>query len=497
MFDFLINKHHRTLYFFKIIVFILINYSYSYIILPFKSKNIELNLNNSIIQIENILSEINKNQLYSFISFGNPQKNLEIYFTMEKSFYAILSNYCQKPIYTTYNPFFSKNYRNKSNTFPISFDSIDNGIVANDNCSFYNDLNLTNSKIIDSFEFILGNNTSPDFKNLDSDKYCGMLGLVQDPNEHFLFAQNFISYLKQRKIIDSYAWGLFFFDKEKSYNIDYNIQNKYDGFYIAGITDDDYLNIFKTTNITNDFSKKTNNYITFDKIFFYEISSKKKNEILVSNNTSTELVIDNNYIISDIVYYNTIKKSFFQKYLDDNICIEKSSNKTIGGKNYMIICDSSFKNNLKNFPNLYFFNRELSFTFILDYNDVFFIYNSKIYFLIIGNELYTSWKLGKIFMKKYPFIFDQDKKKIYFVHLNKYDEQSYNKGNTEKQNNIWKNVILFFLISLLFIGIIIGIFIGKKIWKTNRKKRANELKDEEDNYEYISKEDQQYSKINE
>ena len=496
MLDFLIKKHHRTLYFFKIILFILINNCYSYIILPFKSTNIEINLNNSINQIEDILSEINKNQLYSFISFGNPQQNLEIYYTMEKSFYAILSNFCKKGTYTTYNPFFSQNYRNKTITFPISFDLVNNGIVGYDNCSFFNDLNLTNSKIINSFEFILGNNSSPEFKNLEPDKYCGMLGLAQDPNEHFLFAKNFICYLKQEKIIDSYAWGLFFFDKEKSYNIDYNIQNKYDGFYIAGITDNDYSNIFNTNNITNDYSKKTNNYITFDKIFFYENCSKKKNECFVSNNISVELVIDNNYIISDIEYYNKIKKSFFQKYLDDNICIEKNSDKTIGGKNYMIICDSNFKNNLKNFPNLYFYNRELSFTFNLDYNDVFFIYNTKIYFLIIGNELYTTWKLGKMFMHKYPFIFDQDKKKIYFVHLNKYDEQTYNNENTEKQNNIWKNVILFSLISLLFIGIIIGIFIGKKIWKTNRKIRANELKDEEDNYEYISKEDQ-YSKINE
>ena len=36
--------------------------------------------------------------------------------------------------------------------------------------------------------------------------------------------------------------------------------------------------------------------------------------------------------------------------------------------------------------------------------------------------------------------------------------------------------------SIIF-GIIIGILIGKKIWDRNRKKRANELIDE-DEYEY-------------
>ena len=165
----------------------------------------------------------------------------------------------------------------------------------------------------------------------------------------------------------------------------------------------------------------------------------------------------------------------------------------------MIICDSSIKNNLKNFPILYFFNRELSFTFNLDYNDVFFIYNDKIFFLIIGSEVSESWMLGKIFMKKYPFIFDQDKKQIYFVHLNKYQDPIDNNENEEKENknennsNTWKYIILYSLISLLFIGIIIGIFIGRKIWKKNRKIRANEL---EDNYEYMNNEEQN-SKINE
>jgi len=503
MLDFLSNKKHQTLNLCKIILFILINNSYTYIILPFKSTNIELNLNNtSTYQLENFLSEINKNQLYTLVPFGSPPQNLEIYLTMEKSFYAILSNYCKKGTSTIYNPYYSQNYNNKTIP-PISFDLIDNGIIGWDNCSFYTDLNLTKSKIIDSFEFILGNNTTPEYKSFDSDKYCGMLGLVKDPNEHFLFAKNFIDYLKEEKIVDSYAWGLFFFDKENSYNIDIDIQKRYDGFYIAGITDNDYSNIFKFTNITNIYSKKTNNYINFDKIFFYDNSSGKKNEYLISNNTSIEIVIDNNYIISEIEYYDNIKKFFFKKYLDDNICIEKSSYKSERFKNYMIICDLSIKNNLKNFPILYFFNRELSFTFNLDYNDVFFIYNDKIYFLIIGSEVSESWKLGKIFMKKYPFIFDQDKKQIYFVHLNKYQDPIDNNENEEKEkekenknennSNTWKYIILYSLISLLFIGIIIGIFIGRKIWKKNRKIRANEL---EDNYEYMNNEEQN-SKINE
>ena len=64
--------------------------------------------------------------------------------------------------------------------------------------------------------------------------------------------------------------GNIFFDKEKSYKIDYSIQNKYDGFYIAGISEDDYINIFKSANITITYSSKTNNFISLNKIFFYD-----------------------------------------------------------------------------------------------------------------------------------------------------------------------------------------------------------------------------------
>lgn len=476
---------------------ILIITSYNYIILPFKSTNISINLINTLTTpIENILSEINKNQLYSLVSFGNPPKNLEFYFTMKKSYYAILSNFCKNGTSTSYNPFFSTNFTNKTNIPLIEFDILNNGKIGFDKCSVYIDLNLTKIKNIDSFEYILGNYSFSKYRNLDSDKYCGMIGLVKDPNESFLFAQNFICYLKLRKLINSYAWGIFFFDKENSYNIDYDIQKQYDGFYIGGIPLDNYSEIFRAVNITNIYSKKTNNYIEFDKIYFYENNSKKKNEYLVSKNTTIELVIDNNYIISEFEYYNKIKELFFKKYLDNDICIEKSS-QSEKYKKYIIICDLSFEDNLKNFPTLFLYSRQLSFTFNLDYNDVFYIDNNKIYFLIVGSEIKESWILGKMFMKKYPFIFDQDKKSIYFIHLNKYKDQSNNNGPKENENNIniWKNVFLFSSIFLLFIGIIIGIFIGGKIWKKHRKKKANELNDE-DNYEYISKEDA-YTKINE
>ena len=133
---------------------------------------------------------------------------------------------------------------------------------------------------------------------------------------------------------------------------------------------------------------------------------------------------------------------------------------------------------MKNFPNLYLYSRELSFTFNLDYNDVFIEQNNKIYFLIIGknkNKNEKAWRFGIIFIKKYPFIFDHERKTIGFVNLDKF-----NKDNNIKRKN--KEIKDYFLYSLLFFGIIIGLFIGRRIWNKHRKLKANEL---EEKFEYI------------
>ena len=44
------------------------------------------------------------------------------------------------------------------------------------------------------------------------------------------------------------------------------------------------------------------------------------------------------------------------------------------------------------------------------------------------------------------------------------------------------DIIWIIILSVLVVGIIIGIVVGKKIWDNKRKKRANELVD--DDYEY-------------
>ena len=476
--NFFLKVFVKTFNEYQFILLLLINYAYNFIILPFNSTHFELNLNeklNKINPVEYLLSEISKNQLYSAISIGNPPKNLEFYLTMDSFIYSILSGYCPNNSFSSYNPYLSKNFKTETD-YIISVGIINNAAIGTDNCTFYNDLNLSNNIYIDNFEFLLGNYSF--FESINKNKYCGRIGLYKSNIKTYAYAKNFIKYLNEEKIIDSYSWGLFFFDKDKSYNIDYNIQNNYEGFYIVGIKEDDYFNIFNTTNIISVNSIENN---IFFKVFFYE-SPNNKTEIICSDNIIAHFIVDYNYILSGKEYYENILKFFFQKYIDNRICFIKSSFKTYEGKTEMIVCDISFKKYLNYFPTIYFHNRDFYFTFNLDYNDLFLESNDKIYFLIVYKDMIQStWQFGKMFMRKYPFIFDQDKKTVSFVYLNKFikKEEEIIKGN----NNHFKKIKDYFLISLLFIGILIGLFLGRRIWNKHRKLKANEL---EEKFEYIS-----------
>jgi hypothetical protein len=78
------------------------------------------------------------------------------------------------------------------------------------------------------------------------------------------------------------------------------------------------------------------------------------------------------------------------------------------------------------------------------------------------------------FLKKYPFVFDNDKKTISFINV--YTEKNNEYNNSERINN-YTNLLSKIKNLSIIIGIIIDHLIGKKVWAKHRKKRANELID--------------------
>ena len=164
-----------------------------------------------------------------------------------------------------------------------------------------------------------------------------------------------------------------------------------------------------------------------------------------------------------------------------------------------ISCEKSFNDEIKKFPTLYFKHVGYNYTFELTNKDCFKKVDDQILFLIF----YDPWspdtfKVGKNFMKKYNFIFRGDARQIGFINYkqedgNNDDKQGGNEGDSEnpekreekKKAEFRKQLLWIILLVALLIGIIIGVLVGKKIWDNQRKKRANELID--DDYEYSSK----------
>ena len=190
----------------------------------------------------------------------------------------------------------------------------------------------------------------------------------------------------------------------------------------------------------------------------------------------------------------------------------------------MIYCDyEEFgKKYLKTFPKLVFklddFDEEFEFT----YKDLFKpIYNNKYYlFLIFTGRFWRAseyivqfpnypWTLGRIFFKKYQFVFDAANKKVGYYknknaqinnnmidtkleNINDEEEIKKNNGNNLQKENKRENkadfsiiIFIFIIIMSLILVIVIGICYESSANKQKRKRRVNELIDEP---EYISKE---------
>ena len=190
-----------------LIISFLINSSNNYIVLPFKTTNIPINNINKISDnpIEDFLSKININKIYTSISLGTPENNIDFYFSMNEYITSIDLNSCLINSKSTYNPSYSKSFKNIQN--------LNNFKLSNEQCSIYNDLNLTDIITFNTFEFYLRENGN-DINNLnliELNKYCGTIGLRRFSSNSIFDKDSFIYNLKKNNIINSYSYGIFFF----------------------------------------------------------------------------------------------------------------------------------------------------------------------------------------------------------------------------------------------------------------------------------------------
>jgi hypothetical protein len=227
--------------------------------------------------------------------------------------------------------------------------------------------------------------------------------------------------------------------------------------------------------------------LMFDVIRFHY-----NDEEYIENHIEINIDFYSKFIKGSKKYKEKIEKLFFNELTNMNLCKKEIISENKYANKYEIYsCNNTYliKEKIKNFPTLYFTIKSESLNFTFTYNDLFKLFDNKLYFLIIfpikGPITFSNeWFIGEIFLKKYICTFNLETKSISFYknQINKSNdiiEQKVNNGNA----NIWVRYLIE-----IFMGLII-IFFAYLIYRAYRKSRkllANELEDS--NYIYVSNE---------
>ena len=554
-----------------IIALLLITYSLSVIVFPFKirendAKTFASPINQTQIPILKYMYHIlNDYEFVSDIEVGTPRQKVELLFNFNNEFLTLLYHRTSpKPYY--YN--LSSTYKeikiyDKECPLKVSESTTIKETLFMKN-KFYNNLNdFLSSKDEISHEFvIIFSKHLPTLKHVVTyqfvDSNAVRIGLQVNAkyNEDHGIYKPFINEMKEQGYIENYLHFIYFFDEyeENLYAKDNN--NTYDGLIVLGKYPHELLpNKYDIKNLF-----WTNTFLTYTKITNKEniIWGFKFNQVYIDygNNKKENFeylrgIFDFNvdYIFPPYQYYETIK-NFFRPlrkicFIDTNArLINKDDNAY-----RMVYCDyEEFgKKYLKTFPKLVFKIDDFNETFEFTYKDLFKpIYDNKYYlFLIFTGRFWRAseiiiqppsypWTLGKIFFKKYQFVFDALNKKVGYyknkntknnkepiVETNKNIENQKeeienkqnekNKGNNKKNNSpdllkirepIKKDnsvinqkdsildstfIVIFGVVLSIIIALIVGICYEYKFTKKERKRRPNELIDD---VEYNPKKEQ-------
>ena len=224
----------------------------------------------------------------------------------------------------------------------------------------------------------------------------------------------------------------------------------------------------------------------------HQIYFNEAKMILNSDNTNinisqgTNSIFDYNlgFIIGLDNYKKLIELHFFDDLINKKICFY--DNVHFNNTNFIVYScnEGNFESKIKSFPKLIFVSKNFEYNFELTYTDLFTKINNKYYFLVIFKEKSekNTWIFGQPFYKKYQFTINLDQNWVGFYNPNKEKIIPQKQESSTSGMSKTSKVLLIVGLVILFIGISVGMFfLGRKL-KNDRKRRANELTD--DNYDY-------------
>ena len=545
-----------------IIFFVILNYILSLLVFPFKVRDNNPEkyaspINKTEIPIlEYLYHELNDFEFVSEVEMGTPKQKVEVLFNFNDDYITLLGHqFSQHPYYYNLSSSYKELIKNDKNCGLKIDNSVTMKEILHVKNKFCDNLNeFISLKEETSPEFLILFNKylptltpTPIYKYFDSNALMiGLLWNTRYNNDHGIY-KPFLIDAKERGFIENQLHFLYYFDEYED-NLFAKDKNKtYDGLIVFGKYPHEVMphrydikNLFWTnTFLSNPRLSKREEIIwgfKFNQIYM----DYGNNNLLHFDYMNGYFDFNVEYIFPPYEYYIQIK-NFFRPLR--KICFI-DSNARFGYKDLniyrMVYCDyEEFgKKYLKTFPKLVFKIDAFDEVFEFTYKDLFKpIYDNKYYLfliftgrfwrateLIIQNRNYP-WTLGRMFFKKYQFVFDSLNKRVGYYNTKKInpafkspeetniekeeikDKKSNNDNNNNNNNNIKeekdskinenklnKNEIIkdnkifdsvFLVIFVVVLSIVLIVTIGfcyeYMSKKGQRKKRMNELNDETEN----------------
>ena len=471
---------------FILTIFILLDLKQCAVYLPFKiSYSYE---NKQDFNSTDVLNYWKSPKINSELMIGSPPQKMCVSFVSNIYELNLFQNNCDCEG-SSYNKESSESYFFLKN-INYMYNKILNCSIINETLYLYKDQEQKNKLTFEGMNIIYSDNKKEEFKP-DRDKqtqyeyhsntclnigFLGQLDISFGYDLNLNFVRQLKNYQKNKNsFATSYDWTFKFTSAEEGFLI---IGQKPHEFDNNNYKEEQYLTAgSKNNRYTHEW------FLEVDSIYYTGIRENNNSAYNSSFYDDSSIKLDINYGLIEGTknYEENIKKDFFNKLFEGKHCFFDQINEY-----RFYYCNKDAFNYIKKyFPTLKFCFKQHGMCFEFTYDDLFKEKNDKLFFLIYFNDKnsFSRYTIGLILLKKYLITFNYDTKLIGFYNKN-IPINSTETGN-ENENNKSYGFFLYFIIIVLFIlFLIIGFLLGKKIYENTRKKRANELLD--DDYEYKS-----------
>lgn len=371
---------------------------------------------------EQIYQLLERNYFYSIFQIGNPTKTIPIFYTFNTSNIFFRSDsYFSDISELSYNPSKSKSFKTLQSK------------IAQEDLSIHG----KNGLVIKNLSFL---NEEPTDTNLKYYAYIGLQNFYKENLKKKVKNPNFLYQLKRLGLIDNISFSI-------------NQTSENEGFININLEPDEYSpdlysnkTGFKYRKWNRGVDSKMLDESCGDHLWNLEISYayyKNKKGKMVKLDIDHYVLEEDQYSIilnpaygliqGPYDYKKEMEKDYFGEFIKSNICSISRVNNLV-----FYSCDANYKKKLKtNFPPVNFYDERLNYTFVLDFDDLFYEENGILFFLICydsniwGTDKFTKiseWVFGKPFFDKYQFSFEVETNNfIFYVNKKGYKPKNYKK----------------------------------------------------------------------